>query len=407
MKNIALILTLTLSLNCSLATNMVDENFSFALKQTQFMFQSFDAALKHATPAEAKTLVAPRNLEENGSLHLVPAKDWCSGFFAGNLWFLYEYSGNAGFKNQAALFSSKLEKEKLNYTTHDMGFKLLCSYGNGYRITRDSTYRAILIQAARTLTSRFNPTVGCIRSWDHNKDKWSYPVIIDNMMNLELLFFAFNQTHDSAFYKVAVTHALTTMKNHFRENYSCFHVVDYDVATGKVVQRNTHQGLSDASSWARGQAWALYGYTVCYRETHDVRFLNQARNVAAYIFSNNNLPSDLIPYWDFNAAASKKTPRDVSAATVMASALYELSLYDSKQSDRFKSLADTILSNLTLHYRSKLSQNKGFLLLHSTGSFPQNSEIDVPIIYADYYFLEALLRKKSLESGGAIPFNSK
>jgi hypothetical protein len=387
--------------------NILTTNFDFAVKQTPYLLKSFNLMLKSELKTGSKLLVSPRNLEANGSLHLVSTKDWCCGFFPGNLWFLYENSNNTYWKSEAEKFSKSLENEKYSTNTHDIGFKMLCSYGNGYRITKNPAYRDILIQSARSLVTRFNPTVGCIRSWDHSTNKWQYPVIIDNMMNLELLFFAFNQTHDSVFYKVAVNHAINTMKNHFRADNSCYHVVDYDCKTGKVIKKMTHQGLNDDSSWARGQAWALYGYVICYRETKNPIFLNQARLVQQFIFNHKNLPADLIPYWDFDVQPTPTTPRDVSAATVTASALYEFSLYDIEKSAEYKLLADNILKNITQNYRSPIGENKGFLLLHSTGTFPKNVEVDVPIIYADYYYLESLTRKKELESKGMITFNSK
>ena len=257
-------------------------------------------------------------------------------------------------------------------------------------------YKQVLLEGANSLASRFDPVVGCIRSWDHNGDKWQYPVIIDNMMNLEFLFWATKASGDSTFYKIAVTHADNTMKNHFRKDYSSYHVIDYDTITGNVRNKHTHQGYAHESAWARGQAWGLYGYTMCYRETGDRRYLNQAEQIASFIFHHPNLPSDLIPYWDYNDPEIPASPRDVSAATITASALYELSAYSDK-GGQYKKWADTIMENLTESYRVPLNQMHGFLLRSSTGHKPAGTEIDVPIVYADYYFLEALLRKKNLE----------
>ncbi len=220
------------------------------------------------------------------------------------------------------------------------------------------------------------------------------------MMNLELLFWAFRTSGDSIFYQVAVDHARTTMKNHFRKDYSSYHVIDYDTLTGAVLHKNTHQGYSDASAWSRGQAWGLYGYTMCYRETGLPEFLERAKQIASYIFSNPTLPDDLIPYWDYNAPGIPDEPRDVSAATVTASALYELSMYDETNRTGYVDRADRILENLTNRYRASVGKDCGFLLLHSTGSKTHGSEVDVPIVYADYYYLEALLRKAKLEKEG-------
>ena len=347
-----------------------------------------------------KLLANPRNIDPNGFLRMVASHDWTSGFFPGELWYMYEYTKDDFWKEKARKQTELLEQEKWNGSTHDMGFKMYCSYGNGYRLTQDSGYKDILLQSAYTLIRRCNPKVGCIRSWDHNRDKWQYPVIIDNMMNLELLFWAFRTNGDSTFYQVAVDHARTTMKNHFRKDYSSYHVIDYDTLTGAVLHKNTHQGYSDASAWSRGQAWGLYGYTMCYRETGLPEFLERAKQIASYIFSNPTLPDDLIPYWDYNAPGIPDEPRDVSAATVTASALYELSMYDETNRTGYVDRADRILENLTNRYRASVGKDCGFLLLHSTGSKTHGSEVDVPIVYADYYYLEALLRKAKLEKEG-------
>lgn len=361
--------------------------FADAEKQTEVMLANVAEARK-----SKPELVAPRTLE-NGQLKMVASRDWTSGFFAGELWMLYDFTKKPEWKTKAETYTALIEKEKFNGGTHDMGFKVYCSYGTGYNITKDAAYKEVIIQSAKTLSTRFNPKVGCIRSWDHHKEQWPYPVIIDNMMNLELLFAATRLTGDSSFYKVAVSHANTTMKNHFRPDYSSYHVVDYDTATGKVVKKNTHQGFADESAWARGQAWALYGYTMCYRETKNKAYLQQAENVAKYILHHPNLPADKIPYWDFNAPAIPNEPRDVSAGAVIASGLLELAKY-SKNKKEYLSVAKTILQNITGKYRSPIGENKGFLLLHSTGSKPANSEVDVPLNYADYYYLEALLRQR-------------
>jgi len=357
-----------------------------AEKQTKIMLDG----LKAITPGPDSSF-SPRTLVD-GKLKLVSSRDWTSGFFPGELWFLYQYTGKEEWKKAAQTYTARMEREKLNGTTHDMGFKIYCSYGNGYRLTKDAAYRQLIIQAARTLSTRFNPRVGCIRSWDHHKELWGYPVIIDNMMNLELLFEATKLTGDSSFYKIAVSHANTTMRNHYRADYSSFHVVDYDTATGRIVKRMTWQGYSDSSAWARGQAWGLYAYTMCYRETGDKTYLRQAEHIAAYILPK--LPEDKIPYWDFNAPGIPDEPRDASAAAVIASGLYELSRY-SDQGKAYRQMADRILQSLTNHYRSEIGASSGFILLHSTGSKPSKSEVDVPINYADYYYLEALLRSSA------------
>lgn len=341
----------------------------------------------------------PRNIEENGDLRYVESRDWTSGFYPGCLWYMYELTNNEAYKEEAHNRTVILEQEKDNGTTHDMGFKVYCSYGNGYRLTQNKEYKDVLLHSAKTLITRFNPNVGCIRSWDHHAHLWQYPVIIDNMMNLELLFWAFKETGDSTYYNIAVSHANKTMENHFRADYSTYHVINYDTITGEVLNKHTHQGYAHESSWARGQAWGLYGYTLMYRETKDEKYLNQAMEIAAFILGNPNMPDDLIPYWDFNAPNIPKEPRDASAAAVIASALFELGTYLKENSEQYYSTASKILNNLSSNeYFASNNADHHFLLEHSTGNWPDNSEIDCPIIYADYYYLEALLRKMNLES---------
>ncbi len=376
---------------CSKKMNL-NKVFTDAEKQTQVMLQEIPKA-----KAGKPELVSPRTLEK-GELKLVASRDWTSGFFPGVLWFLNEYTGTDNWKTEAQKYTSNIEKEKTNGATHDMGFKVYSSFGTGYRLTGDPHYKDVILQSAKTLATRFRPVVGTLRSWDHSGDKWGFPVIIDNMMNLELLFAATKLTRDSSYYKIAVSHANTTMKNHFREDYSSFHVIDYDTVSGKPIHKHTHQGYSHSSAWSRGQAWALYGYTMCYRETKDPVYLKQAEGIAKFILNHPNLPKDMVPYWDFNAPGIPNEPRDASAAAITASALYELSIYSS-DSRYYKQTADKILQSLTKSYRSSIGENKGWILLHSTGSKPSASEVDAPLNYADYYYLEALLRSKKLREG--------
>ncbi|SJN46667.1 glycoside hydrolase family 88 protein [Sphingobacterium sp. JB170] len=366
----------------------IDSVFSNAAQQTEYMLKEVELAKQHASKPD---LLFPRTLSPSGSLELVAAGDWTSGFFAGVLWFLYEQSKDDKWLALARQYTTGIEKEKMNGRTHDMGFKIYNSFGSGYRLTGDTAYKQVIIQSAKTLSTRYNPNTGVTRSWDHNKAKWTNPVIIDNMMNLELLFEASLLTGDSSFYNIAVSHADQTIKNHFRDDYSSYHVVDYDPQSGDIIKKTTHQGYSDDSAWARGQAWALYGYVMCYRYTKHSRYLQQAEHIASYILNHPNMPEDLVPYWDFDAPNIPNEPRDASAAAIIASGLYELSGYSEKEN--YKEIADKIISNLTASYRSSFGENKGFLLLHSTGSKPSNLEVDVPLNYADYYYLEALLRK--------------
>lgn len=342
----------------------------------------------------SETAIFPRSLKTSGEIRLVNKRDWTSGFYPGTLWLMYDLTGENSWKKEAVKFTEKLEGEQFNDSNHDIGFKMMSSFGQGYRLTTNKQYEEILIQSARTLITRFNENVGCIRSWDHHKDKWDFPVIIDNMINLELLFWASKETGDPVFYNIAVKHAETTMRNHFRMDYSSYHVVGYDTITGEVTAKNTRQGFGDESAWARGQAWALYGYTMVYRETQNPEFLQQAERIANYIINIVQFPKDFIPYWDFDAPNIPNEPRDVSAAAVMASALYELSTLCDKNRNTYLLTANKIMESLSSpEYFNEQGTNRGFLLRHSTGSKPLDSEIDVPLIYADYYYLEAIIRK--------------
>ena len=383
--------------------DFVNDNFNFAAQQLQHAIDLTAEAIAKDTRDSAmrarRPLVSPRTLDEDGALKVVHAYDWTSGFFPGELWFMYEKTNDPAWRERAIQFTEPLQVLRHHTGTHDLGFMVYNSFGNGLRLTGNVGYKEIILDAARSLSSRYKPGAKIIRSWDHNQGKWQCPVIIDNMMNLELLFWAFKESGDSTFYQIAVNHANSTMQHHFRPDYSTYHVVDYDTITGKVLNRHTHQGYAHESTWSRGEAWALYGYTLMYRETKDPAYLNQAHHIAAFIFNHPNLPEDLIPYWDFNAPEIPNEPRDVSAAAITASALYELNLYEGERASQYKQWADTILENLTLNYRATPGTDGGFLLLHSTGAKSLKSEIDVPLVYADYYFLEALLRKTKIEAG--------
>jgi unsaturated chondroitin disaccharide hydrolase len=344
-------------------------------------------------------LVSPRSVE-HGEIVMVSSSDWTSGFYPGELWMMYGLTSDDYWKEEAIDFTLALEQEKWNGKTHDMGFKMYCSFGKAWDYTQNDKYRDILIQSAKTLATRFKPNVGCIRSWDHNSDKWDFPVIIDNMMNLELLFWAAQETGNELFKEIAICHAETTMNNHFREDFSSYHVVDYNPVTGEVQQKNTHQGHSDESAWSRGQAWGLYGYTMVYRKTGDQKFLRHAENIADYILNHPNLPENYIPYWDFDAPNIPDEPYDASAAAIIGSALYELSTF-SQDGALYLTAANQIFDSLmSPEFLADPLMNNGFILKHSTGSKAHSSEVDVPLVYADYYFIEMLLRQANLTKGG-------
>jgi len=321
---------------------------------------------------------------------------WCSGFYPGTLLLLYKENKDAALLTEANHVMEGLTKEQYNKSTHDLGFMMYTSFGNAEKIEPSEAYKQVLINSAKSLSTRFDPKVGCIKSWDSKKPE--YQVIIDNMMNLELLFWATHATGDSSFYKIAVTHANTTMKNHFRPDYSSYHVVVYNPETGAVQQKRTAQGFADESAWARGQAWGLYGFTLMYRETKDKKYLDQANHIAKFILNNPNLPKDKIPYWDYNAPNIPDALRDASAGSVMASAFLELCKYaDKKDGQLYFNTAETLIRNLSAApYLAPAGTNGGFILQHSVGSLPGKSEVDVPLTYADYYFVEALNRYKDL-----------
>lgn len=346
-------------------------------------------------PIDSLSFPRSVNLKTN-RINKVPSKDWTSGFFPGNLWQIYELTGDDTFKDKAKQWTNFIEKEKYNNRTHDMGFKVFCSYGNGLKHYNNEDYMRIIIESAQTLSTRFNDDIGSIRSWDFNKDIWQFPVIIDNMMNLELLFEATKISGDSTFHKLAVKHANTTLKNHFRLDNSSYHVVDYDTITFKPRLKVTHQGFNDESSWARGQGWAIYGYTMAYRYTKDKKYLDRAIATAEFYLNHKNLPEDGIPYWDFEDPEIPNAPRDVSAGTIVASALVEL--YGYTDNDIFLTYSKKVISSLKSNeYVLDSAIEVPFILNHSTGNWPKNDEIDEPIVYADYYFLETLLRLKALK----------
>lgn len=334
---------------------------------------------------------------------LVSYKDWVSGFWPGILWYVYEYTKDTTWKTRANGFSQTLEP--LAFTKafdHDLGFQMYCSFGNGLRLTGDTSYKNILLATADTLATLFNPKVGTILSWPRNVEKLGgHNTIIDNMINLELLFWASKHGGSQRLYDIAVQHANTTMKNHFRPDYTSYHVVVYDTITGQSIKKQTHQGYADSTMWARGQSWAIYGFTMSYRETKNEEYLAFAQQVADVYLKN--LPEDGVPYWDFNAPDIPNAPKDASAAAITASALLELSTFltDTTKAQGYRQQAEAMLASLSSDKYQSRNANSAFLL-HSTGHKPNGGEIDASIIYADYYYIEALLRLKKLQEGGKL-----
>jgi len=363
---------------------LVDEDLQLAVKQYKYMQQLLPAGK------------LPRSYDSVKNELIVSGTDWwCSGFYPGTLWYLYEYTKDESLKTEAIRSTTLLEKEKNNKGTHDLGFMLYCSYGNGYRLTKNNSYKNVMVTGAQSLSTRFNPIIGCIKSWNSNS-RWQFPVIVDNMMNLEFLCEITKLSGDSSFYKIAITHANTTIKNHYRNDFSSYHVIDYDTVTGKKIKGYTAQGAFDESAWARGQSWGLYGFTMMYRETQKKEYLDEAINIANFLLHHKNMPADKIPYWDYDAKEIPNTYRDASAAAILCSALLELAKYSNKtQQKEYMDVAITILKNLSSSYRAAVGTNGGFILKHGVGHLPAKSEVDVPLTYGDYYFIEALIRYKN------------
>jgi len=381
----------------------ISENVEFAAKQTTQMLE---------TTGEPNGNNYPRSMK-NDTLYSTGMYDWTPGFFPGSLWYIYELTEDSVWKANAEKWTHSLEPLKKYTGNHDLGFMMYCSYGNAQRLAPKPEYKDILIESAESLSTRYSPKVKAIKSWNGGKawsdstTNWMYPVIIDNMMNLEMLFYASKVSGNKKYYDIAVTHAETTLKNHFREDFGSYHVVDYDSITGDVRFKGTAQGYSDNSTWSRGQAWAVYGYTMVYRETNDTKFLDAAISLADHFISK--LPDDLVPLWDFNVDQEGYTPqgrsyavkfreklKDASASAIVCSALFELGNLANNKS--YTETAIKMLHSLASpDYRAKLGQNANFIVEHCVGSIPHGSEIDVPLVYADYYFLEALARYKNLK----------
>lgn len=385
---VALITVMAL-LSCSAKKFDVNESLKYCNNQVE-------RSLKELT---VDTLL-PRNIADTATTwKLVDYKDWTSGFWPGILWYDYEFTKDEKIKEKAIKYTELLKPLSENPAyDHDLGFQVFCSYGNAYRLTKNDEYRKLIVRTADTLATLFNPRVGTILSWPRmiTDEGWPHNTIMDNMINLEMLFWASKHGGGQNLYDIAVKHAETTMKNHFRPDYTSYHVVLYDTITGKKIKGMTHQGYSDSSMWARGQAWAIYGFTMCYRETKKAEFLNFAQKVTEPFISR--LPEDGIPYWDFDDPSIPKAPKDASAAAVVASALLELSGYvkDPQVAKRYKDYALKMIT--TLSSEEYLSgKSKPSFLLHSTGHWPNKSEIDYSINYADYYYIEALIRLKKME----------
>lgn len=381
----------------------INDNIVFAAAQTEKMLENV---------GEPTGKNYPRTMRNDSTLAVTGMYDWTPGFFPGSLWYLYELTGEDKWKEQAEKWTESLEPLKTFTAHHDLGFMMYCSYGNAERLAPKPEYKDILVESAGSLSTRFSEKTQAIKSWNrfrswNDSTVYDYPVIIDNMMNLEMLFYASKVSGDKRYYDIALAHANTTLENQFRDDFSTYHVISYDTLNGDVVSRNTAQGWSDNSTWTRGQAWAIYGYTMTYRETKDERFLDAAIKATDYYLKN--LPEDLVPLWDFHVGMEGYTPgqrsyavefseklKDASAAAIVCSALFELGELANNPS--YTDTAIKMLHSLASPaYRAELGKNANFIIMHCVGSIPHKSEIDKPLVYADYYFLEALVRYKNLK----------
>jgi unsaturated chondroitin disaccharide hydrolase len=381
------------------ANTEVPDMATLAREQFAFAAQQYAGMLKRMEGDHARL---PRTVDK-GKFIAVNPRDWTSGFFPGSLWLIYEQTGDAAMRSAAEDYTKRVESIQHFTGHHDVGFMLGCSYGEGLRIAGDPNYPPVLVQGARSLATRYSSLTGVIRSWDAKN--WKYPVIVDNMMNLELLWYAYRQTGETGFRDIATSHADKTLANHFRPDGSSFHLLDYDPETGAVTKRQTVQGAADDSAWARGQAWALSGFATMARLTGEKRYLEQARKVAAFVMNHPRLPADAVPYWDFDAPEIPDAPRDASAAAVIAVGLLELSeLVSAEDAGRYRAFAEKQLRSLASPaYRAALNENGNFLLMHSVGHKSVGTEVDVPLNYADYYFLKALSRyaKPAVKASGS------
>ncbi len=373
--------------------NSTKEKTEFLIsdEKIEIIYKKAIAHLNNSWDSVKTTGRLPRSIDRG----FVPIADWTTGFYPGSLWIVYEHSQDSSLLKKAKYATELLDAQKYNTIDHDIGFRMYCSYGRGYDFTKSKEYKDVIVQSAKSAIQRYNPTVKAIMSWKPREERgWQYPVIVDNMMNLELLFAASKFTNDSTYYNVAINHALTTLKNQYRDDFSCSHVVDYDSITGAFRNRDWNNGNNNPqnAAWSRGQSWGLYGYTLMYRETGDEQYLKHAENIANFIINHPNMPADMIPIWDYSAP-DVSTIRDASAGAIMASALMELSQLSKGKGNIYFKAGEKVLNSLSSpQYFAEPNTNSNFLIKHATGNFKMKSEMDGTLIYADYYFLEGLNR---------------
>lgn len=401
MKRFVLWASVGLSLLAACAPSKGEFDAENALKYCDRQVHRTLSELRTAEGVLDYTLM-PRNIMDSLNVwhcRKVDKTEWCSGFWPGILWYDYEFTGDAKLKEEAAKYTESLEfLSHMPAYDHDLGFLVFCSYGNAYRLTHEEKYKQVILDTADSLATLFNPRVGTILSWPREVPTFGgHNTIMDNLINLEMLFWAAKNGNKPYLKEIAVSHADKTMANQFRPDHTSYHVVVYDTLTGDFVRGCTHQGYADESMWARGQAWGVYGYTVAYRETGDHRYLDFVQQVADAFLKD--LPEDGVPYWDYNDPRIPNAPRDASAAAVVASALLELSTYlPGEKGEGYRKEAVRMLASLSSDAYA-CGDRKPAFLMHSTGHHPAGSEIDASIIYADYYYIEALLRLKRLNEG--------
>ena len=382
---ISILLVGALFIQCAPKRDIIRENIRNAEIQLGMLLEACE---------EGDTIRIPASYQ-NDKIKFVPKDDWVSGFFAGSLWYMYELTGDEKWAEAARRHTDNLHEIQYLKWHHDVGFMVYDSYGNGLRLKNIDGYDTVLVNTAKSLSTRFWPKAGVLQSWNtergwQSRRGWKCPVIIDNMMNLELLFKVTQMAGDSTYRNIAISHADKTMENHYRDDFSTYHVVDYDHETGEVRRRCTAQGIADESRWARGQAWSVYGYTVAYRFTEDPKYLQRANDVAEYLLIHeDNMPEDLVPYWDHDVKEFGEPKgeeymqkygylRDASSAAITASALYEL--YWITKKDLYKEKADKMIESLSTDaYRAPQGTNGGFILMHSVGSLPNGNGIDIPL----------------------------
>ncbi|HEY9415659.1 MAG TPA: glycoside hydrolase family 88 protein, partial [Pseudonocardia sp.] len=344
-----------------------------------------------ATDAALNPPAYPVRTKPGGLWLTAGADDWTAGFYPATLWRTFERTQDPAWRQRAVTWQAGLARQTKQDST-DLGFKLFDTFGTGYQLTGDESYKRVVLDGADTVSHRFNPKVGMFRVWDKSADQTQFRVNIDATMNLELMFWAGQNGGNPQYAEMAKRHAERALTDLVRPDGGTWMVAMYDQKTGALVGHSTKQGYATESTWARGQSWAVYGFTMAYRYTKDPRFLDGARRTADYFM--RRLPPDHVPYWDFDVPNKATAPRDTSAAAVVASALVELSGFETdpaakqRDTDNARDLL-TALSSPT--YAPRAQPKFAAILQHGTQHFPAGWA-DTGIAFGDYYFVEALNR---------------